>query len=144
MGARRIGAGRRGRGEPHALIAAIGAVDEDAVPQMRLSLHPSCRLLASRFAVFEIWKVHQPGQGDDARLEIAGPPAEYLLTRRSAQGPVVERIGPGEFAWLQALRSGEAFGAALARAMEQDSAFDLGEPLQARVLDGTLTGIRFD
>jgi len=129
---------------PQALIAAIGAVDEDAVPQMRLALHPSCRLLASRYAVFEIWKVHQPGQADDARLEIAGPPAEYLLTRRTAQGPVVERIGAAEFLWLEALRSGETFGAALARAMDQDANFDLAEVLQARVMDGTLSDLRFD
>jgi hypothetical protein len=127
--------------DPRALIAAISVVEEDAVPGLRLLLHPSCRLLASRFPVFEIWKVHQPGHGDDMRVDIEGGRTEHLLTRRPAEAPLVERVSPGEFAWLRALHEGADFGAALARATEAEAAFDLGEALQARVMDGTVSGL---
>ena len=127
--------------DARALVAAISVIEEDAIPHVRLTLHPSCRLLVSRFPVFDIWKVHQPGSGSDMRVEVEGGGTTHLLTRRSADGPLVERLGAGEFAWLLALQGGSEFGAALARAMDADATFDLGEALQARVMDGTVSGI---
>ena len=78
--------------------------------------------------------------GRDVRVAEGGA-IEHLLVRRSGDAPLVERVGPGEFAWLRALHEGADFGAALARAMEVEGAFDLGEALQARVMDGTVSGL---
>jgi len=127
--------------DPRAVIAAITVVEEDAVPALRLLLHPSCRLLASRFPVFEIWKVHQPGYGGDMRVDVESGLMEHLLARRSGDVPLVECVDVGEFAWLRALQQGADFGGALAQAMEAEATFDLGEVLQARVMDGTVSGL---
>jgi len=121
--------------DPRAVIAAISVVEEDAVPALRLLLHPSCRLLASRFPVFEIWKVHQPGYGGDMRVDVESGLMEHLLARRSGDVPLVECVDVCEFAWLRALQQGADFGGALAQAMEAEATFDLGEVLQARVMD---------
>jgi hypothetical protein len=127
--------------DPQAVVAAISLVEEDAVPQIRLMLHPSCRLVASRYAVFDIWRAHQADQPAEKRVDPEGGATEHLLTRSCADAPVVERLAAGEFAWLHALRAGDPFGAALARAMEVDAQFDLAAALQGRVMDGTVSGL---
>jgi hypothetical protein len=127
--------------DARALIATISLVEDDAIPRLRLALHPSCRLLASHFTIFDIWSAHQ--QGHDAAMQVdpSGGIAEHILTRRSGEAPLVERVAGAEFAWLRALAGGADFGTALAQAMEIDSDFDLGEALQWRVADGTIGGV---
>jgi hypothetical protein len=127
--------------DSRALIAAISMVEDDAIAQLRLCLHPSCRLLASRFPVFEIWKVHQAGHEGGMQVDTVRRTAEHILTRRSGDASVVERIAAAELAWLRALAEGADFGAALTRAMEIDPGFDLGDALQTRVRDGTISGL---
>jgi len=127
--------------DPRSLAAVIAMVDEDAVPGIQLRLHPSCRLLATGRAVFDLWRAHQPRHQTDTPGDIGGIATEHLLVRRQDETPCVERLGAGEFAWLRALQDGESFGPALARAMEADQAFDLGEALSSRVMDGTLSGL---
>jgi hypothetical protein len=128
--------------DPLELIAAIGMVAEDEVPHIRLALHPSVRLVASAHPVFEIWQVHQPGHGDDMRVDFDSPRGARLLVRREGERSVIESIGAGELAWLQALANDSSFGDALARALEADTAFDLGEALERRVRDGAIAAVR--
>jgi hypothetical protein len=127
--------------DPRALIAAISVVEDDAVGQMRLTLHPSCRLVTSPFPIFEIWMAHQPGQGAGTQVDTSGGAAEHVLVRRSADGTLVERITAAESAWLAALAADADFGAALAQALQADPDFDLGQALQSRVMDGTVSSV---
>jgi uncharacterized protein len=124
--------------EPRELIASISVIEEDAIAQLRLALHPSCRFIEARFPVLEIWNVHQPGHEGELRVDLAQAVNQRLLVRRTGERCEIERLAAAEWTWLRALRAGSAFGDALAAAIEDDAGFDLGEALQRRVLDGTI------
>ena len=62
-----------------------------------------------------------------------GPPRDGAV--------VVERLPPGDFAWLDALQGGADLTRALEAAQTADATFDLGTALRAYLVDGTLTGI---
>ncbi|HZZ94197.1 MAG TPA: DNA-binding domain-containing protein [Usitatibacter sp.] len=128
--------------DPREVIAAISVIEDDAIGELRLGLHPSCRLIASRFPVREIWNVHQPGHGSGLGGDLEHAAGDRLLLRRTGERCGIETLGPGEWAWLVALHAGSTFGDALAAALAQAPDFDLGTALQHRVLDGTICDIR--
>ena len=123
------------------VVAALTVLEDEAVGQVGLALHPSCRLVRTTVAIYDAWSARQRGAALPG--EPAKPPAdgERLLIRRDDSRTLVERLGAGEFAWLRALQSGETFGAALSQALDGDAAFDLEDALAGRVRDGTICGI---
>jgi hypothetical protein len=127
-------------GTPDEVLAALAAVPAERLPDARLRLAPSCRLLTSVWPVFRIWQVNQPDHaGDDhVRLDPAG---EALLVRRDAAGVAVLRLAAGDFAWLATLAGGATLAAAIDAATRADAAFDLGRALHAHVAGGTIAGI---
>ena len=47
-------------------VAALATVAPDALAELRFSLHPAARLIASPFPILRIWQVNQPEhEGDD-------------------------------------------------------------------------------
>jgi hypothetical protein len=52
----------------------------------------------------------------------------------------LDRITPGELAWLAALMDGAALAATIAGAQAADVTFDLGTALHRFIGDGTITG----
>jgi hypothetical protein len=127
--------------DPQALIAAISVIEDDAIGNMHLTLHPSCRRVASSFPVFEIWTAHQPGQDPGMQVDASAGATGHVLVRRSAHAPLVERITAAESAWLGALAGGADFSWALGQALQVDPEFDLGQALQSRVMDGTVSSL---
>lgn len=126
---------------PAEVIAALTVLPEEAIEHVRLRLHPSCRLVANRIAVYETWRARQGGASAPVSIMTEEPSSDLLLVRRHEGRALVERIAPGEFAWLRALHSGETFADALTQALERDAAFDLESTLSARVHDGTVCGV---
>jgi hypothetical protein len=121
------------------LLASLASIPPDAIPAQRFRLEASCRLLRSPFPVLLIWQAHQPG-GDLQEVAFGGPD-DLLLVRREEGRVSVERLAPGEFAWLAALAGRDDFASALDAAVASDPRFDLGAVLARRVADRTLAAI---
>ncbi len=127
-------------GSARDVVAALGAITPDAFETVRFILDPSCRMLRSPFPVLRIWRAHQPGGEplEDVALDGAD---DRLLVRREASKVTVERLAPGEHAWLAALHAQETLAAALDAALAEDPAFDLTAALRCRVADRTLAAL---
>jgi hypothetical protein len=125
---------------PEAVLAALAIAPPERLPHLRLTLDPSCRLVASRFPILRIWQANQPDfVGDDrTSLDRGG---DALLIRRDPQGVALERLAPGEHGWLAALAAGATLGAAIDAAQAAESTFDLGATLRAHIAAGTFIAV---
>ncbi len=128
-------------GSREAALAKLSALAPDALIASRFSLHPSCRLLHSRFPVMRIWQAHQDGRDFAIDFDV---PADDLLVHREDDEPVVERLAPAELAWLASLAGGDDLGTATGHAFALDESFDLGAALGRHIAGGVLTGIAHD
>ncbi len=128
------------RRAPDSVLAAFGAIAPDRLPALRVTLEPSCRLVASRYPILHLWQVNQTGyEGDDhVSLDEGG---QALLVRRDERGIALELLTPGELAWLEALGSGAALGTAIDAALAADAAFDLGVTLSTHIAAGTIASV---
>jgi hypothetical protein len=125
---------------PESVLAALGAVVPNRLPALRVTLEPSCRLVASRYPILRLWQVNQPHfDGDDQVMLDEG--ANALLIRRDEHGIALESLDRGEFAWLSALAAGAALGTAIDAALEADAAFDLGTALSKHIAAATIASI---
>ncbi|HCN88302.1 MAG TPA: DUF2063 domain-containing protein [Oxalobacteraceae bacterium] len=104
-----------------------------------LLFHPACRLLASEWAVVELWQAHQADSEVAFPAEIARP--DYGLVTRPHWRASVLRLAAGSYAALSALRQGRTLGAALDAALDVDPAFDLGTCLQQWLTQGVFVAI---
>lgn len=109
--------------------AVLGAV--------RVSLHPSLRLIASRFAALTIWQSHQPGQ-TPAPVELAS--AEAALILRPLQSVLVQRLTLGGLAFFASLQEGGTIMQAAARGIAEDPSFDFAANLSTLLLSGAVVG----
>lgn len=126
---------------PQEVAAALTLLGEEAVGETRLALHPSCRLVATRRAVYATWSSHQQPPGGTRIVAPAARQSEWLMTRREHDRTLVERLTAAEFAWLEALGGGASFAAAIVQALAADAAFDLEQALYTRVHDGTICAV---
>ncbi|MEP7180553.1 MAG: DNA-binding domain-containing protein [Betaproteobacteria bacterium] len=125
---------------PETVFAALAAAPADRLPLLRVTLEPSCRLIASSYPVLRVWQVNQSGFEGDARVSL-DEGADTLLVRRDAHGVSIERIGAGDFAWLAALAGNATLGSAIDAAQTADAGFDLGTALRAHIAAGTIAAI---
>lgn len=104
-------------------LTALTAVAPEQAEYLRLTLHPSCRLIASRYPVLSVWRTTVEHRDDVVRLDAGG---ERVLIGRSARGVDLRPLTAAGFAFLDAtLRRGnltEACGAGLA----EDPGFEPG------------------
>ena len=105
--------------------------------ELRLTLAPSCCLLASPWPVHRLWELNQPGVewDDDFDIESGGV---RLLVRRSGFEIELEPLDEGAFVLLNALAGGAALGEACERALAAFPDLDVGAALQQYLLEGTL------
>ncbi|MFO1316962.1 MAG: DNA-binding domain-containing protein [Burkholderiales bacterium] len=129
-----------GGGSPGQTLAALGAVPPDAVAHQRMHVDPTARLLHSRFPVLRIWQVHQDGFAGEPHVGFDTGP-DFLLVRRHDGDVGVERVPPGEFAWLAALLAGADLAGALDAALAAEPAFDFAAALRARIADRMLCAV---
>lgn len=130
-------------GDAQRTLATLAAIPGDEVALQRFVLDPSCRLLHSAFPVLRIWRVHQDGSVHSGGVEF-GSGDDFLLVRRDGDSVVVERVGPGDLAWLGALAAGADLARALDAAFDADATFDLGTALRAYIGNGVLSGVAAD
>ena len=105
--------------------------------ELRFSLAPSCRLLASPWPVHRLWELNQPGAEWDEDFDIESGGVR-LLVRRGGFEVELEPLEEGAFVLLDALAGGAPLGEAYERALETTSDFNVGAALQRQVLEATL------
>jgi hypothetical protein len=122
--------------------AALARLPNACFSNLSFTLHPSSRLIASRYPIDRIWRANQPDS--DAQEHIGLDQGDVrLLIHRDAEGDAVWRqLSRAEFLFLRALRAACTLGEAWARAHKADAEFDGGRTLAGLIGAGVL--IDFD
>lgn len=102
--------------------AALTALPADQIAGLRLVLHPSARLVESRWAVHSVWEAHQ--SDPVAPFDPAAGPENILLLRPADRMHSLRLTG-GEAALVRALLAGRPLGAAADCALTADPTTDL-------------------
>lgn len=63
-------------------IDELAQIPAERYAELILHLQPSCHLLHSRYPVAAIWHAHQPGVGDDFRIDLDSGACDALVCRR--------------------------------------------------------------
>ena len=118
-------------------LESLAGVPAERYPELRFTLHPSCRLLASPYPVQLIWEVNQPEYRGDDTVDLALGGARLLVWRPGFQVEMVP-LGAGEHALLASLAAGETLGAACDAALAAEEGFDVAAALRRRARDGVV------
>jgi hypothetical protein len=105
---------------PAASAPALASMDTEALGALRLRLHPACSLVYSAWAVEAIWRAHQPGGRTPGNIRAE---SRTLICRPAWRAEVLP-LSRGEFAALDAIRTGADLGTALETAQDAETAFD--------------------
>ena len=89
---------------------AAALTDTETLPALRMVLHPSLHVLASRFAVASLWGAHQ---GVPALADVVPDRPETALVLRCGLDVEVLRITPADGVFIAALRDGVPLGGAV-------------------------------
>ncbi|MEQ8508454.1 MAG: DNA-binding domain-containing protein [Rhodospirillaceae bacterium] len=119
--------------------ARLSDVAPGDLGNITFSAHPSLRLVYSPFPIIEIWEVNQPTQDSVPKIDFSTPQRALVLRRG---GAVFHRdLTVGEYAWLVALHDGQALGAAVDTALNEDPTFDVQNMLRQALADGVFNTI---
>src|SRR5229473_2747016 len=117
------------------------AIKPDRLPGIRLLLHPSVRLVRSRFPALTIWQMNV-GDGVPAPLDLAAGGEDVLVVRPVADVEV-RSIPEGSVEFVRALAGEMSVVAAMQVAMTADCRFDLSANLAGLMQAGALVGHSF-
>jgi hypothetical protein len=117
---------------------AAALADPDALPSLRLALHPSLHVLSSDFAVASLWGAHQ---GVLALSEVVADAPETALVLRHGLDVEAVRIAPVDGMFIAALREGKALGEAAQAAGRAEAAFDSSVALGLLLQKGAVVSL---
>lgn len=121
------------------VVAAL-LVDVQALPGLCLQLHPSCRVLRSRFAVPALWYAHQH-DGHEREIDIdLQQPSAALVIRDPRDEVLVVEMACAAASFVSALMEGRVLAAALACA----PGVDLVAAFTMLLHHGAIVGCRSD
>jgi hypothetical protein len=121
-------------------IDALATVSPERLPDLRFSLSPAVRLVASRYPVVRIWEVNQPEFDGDQTVNL-DQGGDWALVARRSHAVEVQRLRCDEFTMLAALDSGQRLAQAFGEATAADADFDLEAFLLRHVPAGTLASL---
>lgn len=118
---------------------ALRAVGADEAPGLRLFLHPSARLVSSRYPVHRIWQVNQ---GEAASVEPVrlDEGAAHLLVVRPRLAVEVLPLEAAAHDFVASLSGGATLETACAAGVERHAAFDPGPVLASLLSADAVTG----
>jgi hypothetical protein len=118
--------------------AAFTAIEPDRLSGIRLLLHPSVRVVRSRFPALTIWQMNV-GDGVPAPVDLAAGSEDVLVVRPIADVEVrlIPRVS---LEFIQALADGASVLAATRVALTADFRFDLLANLSDLMRAGALVG----
>ena len=114
------------------MAADFATIDPSTFENSHWPLHPSVKLLDSRFPVFSIWQAHQ---GDNRPTEINLDQAEAVVIARCQYECLVFGVDPGTYRFYQALAEGLSIHKAAVYALEGGD-FDLSSAIALGVQHG--------
>lgn len=117
--------------------SAFTAVAPDQLATMQLELHPSLRLVRSRFPALTIWQMNV-GDGVPTPVDLAAGGEDALIVRPAADVEV-RLIPKGSLEFIRALADGRSVLAALEEALTANSRFDLAANLSDLMCAGAIT-----
>ena len=123
--------------EPLSLDAFAG-VPADRLADVRVTLHPSTRIVRSRYAALTIFTANRAT--DPVEPIDAAEPEEALITRPEME-VLVRRLPTGGAALVEALMAGLALGEAMAAALDCDPSFDIASALAGLAEAGAITAL---
>lgn len=118
---------------------ALACVPPERAPSMRLTLHPSVRLVSSRYPAFDIWRMNLP---DGAPASVDLEQAQHTMVLRPEATVDVRRLMPASHDFVIALGRGRTLSQALQSAVTTDRDFDLSANLKALIQLGAI--VAFD
>lgn len=111
--------------------------DPHRLPATRVALHPSCRLLASDYAVVSLWAAHQgEGRIEDVELGRPGLAPESALVLRDNDEVMVLPLSRAVGRFLAALAAGMPLGEAADAGTATDAEFDLTQAIALLIHHG--------
>jgi len=116
----------------------FAGIEAEAIPGLRLALHPSLRLLRSRFPAQTIWTMNV-ADGEVRPVDL-GEAEDTLIVRPDAEVEL-RRVPPGGAAFVTALAEGATLGEAAAQAMADDTRFDLAGNISGLIAAGAIVAI---
>lgn len=118
-------------------LAALAAVPEDMLPELRFHHQPAARALESPFPILSIWEFCQDADPEgEFDLDIGG---ECVLFSRPALDVTMRRLSRGEHVFLKTLCRGDTFAAACEAALVTEPSFDVRERFAVLVREEILT-----
>jgi hypothetical protein len=118
--------------------AAFMALEPYQLPEIRLLLHPSVRVVRSQFPALTIWQMNV-GDGVPAPVDLAAGGEDVLVVRPMADVEV-RSIPKGSVEFVQALTGGMSVLVAMEAAMTADCRFDLSANLSGLMQAGAFVG----
>lgn len=118
--------------------AAFAGVAPDALPHLRLRMHPSMRIVRSAYAALSIWRLNTEAESDEP-LDDVDAPEDTLILRPQAEVEV-RAIAPGGSLFLAALMAGRTVVEAWGEALPDAADFDLGAHLASLLEMGAIVG----
>ncbi|TCG04057.1 hypothetical protein BZM27_43565 [Paraburkholderia steynii] len=112
-------------------------IDKDRLLDSQLAVNPACAAIASRYAIADIWRAHQPGGVLPLQLDI---PTCTLVVRPQWRPEVLVQSSAAHAAFI-ALQKGKTLNEALDTAYALDADFDLAVQWQTWISTGAITGI---
>jgi hypothetical protein len=118
--------------------SALSEIDPDVLPGISLVLHPSVRVVRSRFPALTIWQMNVEG-GVPGRVDLAAGGEHALVVRPEAEVEV-RSIPKGSPDFIQALSSGRSVLDAFEQALLAEPRFDLAANLTDLIQVGAVIG----
>lgn len=106
-------------------LASLAHIPEERLGSLRLQLHPTCRLVMSRYPILSIWRANTEGRDDMIDLHVP----ERVLVARSGQQLELYPVSASGAAFIGALLDGQDLDTACARAESAEVGFDPAEVL---------------
>lgn len=121
-------------------LSAVSAAD---APRLLLSLHPSLRLIESRWPIERIWRANQTDGDPDLAIDLDSGGVRLQVHCRGDRVKI-KSLTECEFAFLRALADGKPLGAAADAALYIDLLFDLTLALGTLLEEGGAVGFRLE
>jgi len=121
--------------------ASLAALSPSRLEAARLHLVPALQLLASPYPIAAIWRAHQGEGGEIGTIDLSDSKGEWLILSRPGQEVLLEAMGAGDWAFLQAIAQRQPLGEAWDQACAVDASFDLAAHLRQSLLAGRFCGV---
>lgn len=120
----------------HAVLATI---DPDSLPHLRLTLHPSARVVRSCIPVVQIWQMNiDRGKPTGVDITIGGEDALVLRPHAEVE---VRRLPVGAAAFIHAIAANHSMNEATTLALDDHADFDLAGALRDLFMIGAIVGL---